>query len=252
LRQLQQFRLENLKIITFQPTKIEEFQLLNTSVEKLLQSNVDSYVSQKNFIENAAHELQTPLAISLNKLELLVEDNQLQPEQAEQIAGVMEHLERLTRLNKSLLLLSKIENKQFAELQKVNINAVVKKIIADFSDQAEFREVKISIQDHALCEQDLNADLANILLLNLIKNAIIHNHPGGEVIIMIDQQVVVIQNSGSDQALDKQKLFTRFHKNAHSPNSTGLGLAIVKAIVDLYHLELTYQYQQYHTWTIKF
>ncbi|QNF35392.1 HAMP domain-containing histidine kinase [Adhaeribacter swui] len=252
LQHLQQFRLENLKLINPVPTRIEEFQQLNITVERLLQSNVNSYLSQKNLIENAAHELQTPLAISLNKLELLVEGNQLTPEQLEQVAGVMDHLERLTRLNKSLLLLSKIENNQFPEVQQVELNATIKQIIADFADQAEYREITITLLEEETCEQNLNADLAHILFLNLMKNAIVHNHRGGIVRITVKSNSIQIQNSGKAVALNPDKVFARFQKDSDSPNSTGLGLAIVKAISDLYRFKINYSYEQFHTWTILF
>lgn len=252
LNHLKYFRLEDSRQITPEPTNILEFQLLNQTIQKLLHSNINTYVSQKTFIENAAHELQTPLAISLNKLELLAEGNNLQEDQLTQIGSVMQNLERLTRLNKSLLLLSKIENNQFGQEEEVNINQLVQKVINDFSDQAAYREITVTLQENTVCQAKLNPDLAAILFVNLIKNAIIHNHAGGEVNIQIQKNEVVIQNSGSNQPLDAQKLFTRFHKNAASPGSTGLGLAIAKAIADLYRFRLTYAFAEKHTWIIHF
>lgn len=252
LQYLQHFRLEDSKPIKLKETKIDEFRLLNSTIEKLLQSNTDTYISQKNFIENASHELQTPLAISLNKLELLAESSQLQEEQLVQIGAIMENLERLTRLNKLLLLLSKIENKQFAPVEEVNINSALKKIIADFSDQASFRDITISLHEEATCNVKVNPDLATILLVNLVKNAIIHNHEGGFVTIILKAESLLIENSGKKAPLDKQKIFTRFYKDNASPASTGLGLAIIKAIADLYQFGLTYNYRQNHIWSVYF
>ncbi|MDQ3291706.1 MAG: HAMP domain-containing histidine kinase, partial [Bacteroidota bacterium] len=231
---------------------IEEFELLNEAAEKLLQSNTETYFSQKNFIQNASHELQTPLAISLNKLELLAESQNLSDDQLSQIAGIMQHLERLTRLNKSLLLLSKIENKQFAPEEKINLNQLLKKLLEDFADQIEYKEISVELQETATCEPTLNPDLATILLGNLIKNAIVHNHSGGFFTIQVNYNSISFENSGKDGALDSKQLFTRFSKINPSPTSTGLGLAIVKAIADLYQFQVSYSYQQKHIFAIHF
>jgi signal transduction histidine kinase len=252
LQRLKDFRLENSRPVMAEPTNIIEFQLLNRTIEQLLQTNIATYISQKTFIENAAHELQTPLAISLNKLELLAEGNNLQEDQLAQIGSVMQNLERLTRLNKSLLLLSKIENKQFAQAEEVNINELTRKLIADFADQAAFRDIKVTLHEAAACRPKLNPDLAEILLINLIKNALIHNHSGGCVNITVHKESFIIENTGQDKPLNRQRLFTRFQKDTAAPGSTGLGLAIVKAISDLYGFRLTYEYRQKHILAVFF
>ena len=92
----------------------------------------------------------------------------------------------------------------------------------------------------------------SLLLLNLIKNAIVHNRRGGEVMVTVSKSAIVMQNTGRDKPLDPQKIFSRFQKDSDSAHSTGLGLAIVQAIADLYQFQLSYHYQQYHTWTIQF
>src|SRR5690606_760416 len=97
------FRLDDPKPFNDRKTQINEFQLLNNSVKKLLEKNIETYNSQKQFIENASHEMQTPLAIGLNKLELLVENHSLDEEALPIVSSVMDNLERLSRLNKSLL-----------------------------------------------------------------------------------------------------------------------------------------------------
>ena len=252
LKHLKKFRLDKPEPISPITTKVDEFNMLNETVQKFVQRNIDTYTSQKHFIENASHELQTPLAISITKLESLAEDEQLNPEQLKLVASALDHLERLTRLNKSLLLLSRIENKQFAESSSVDINGLTRKIAEDFSDQLTFNDLKLNIIEKNDCVQKMNPDLAVILIINLAKNAIIHNKPGGFVNITIDSQSLVIENSGIDKALDKEKIFGRFHTDEPAPGSSGLGLAIVKAISDLYNFKTTYQYDQKHVITIHF
>ena len=252
LQRLQFFSLDDPKPFTPGKTNIEEFRIMSQTVENLLESNINAYNSQKTFIENAAHELQTPLAISLNKLELLVESNQLPGSQLDQIGAIMQNLERLTRLNKALLLLSKIENKQFAAEEEVIINAVIKKVIEDFSDQAAFRQIRINLREEAVCRQKLNPDLATILVVNLLKNALTHNYNGGFINILLKKSVLIVENSGKETPLDHNKIYSRFYKATTAPASTGLGLAIVKAITDLYNFRLTYHCQQQHIFTVHF
>jgi len=252
LKHLKKFRLDKPEPIAPIKTKVDEFNMLNETVLKFVQRNIDTYTSQKHFIENASHELQTPLSISINKLESLAEDDQLKPEQLRLVATALDHLERLTRLNISLLLLSRIENKQFAEASPVNINELAKKIAADFSDQLAFSDLKLNIIEKNSCIQKMNTDLATILIINLVKNAIIHNKPGGFVTITIQSNSLIIENSGTDKPLDKEKIFNRFHSGEPSPISTGLGLAIVKAINDLYNFKTSYSYEQKHIITVHF
>jgi signal transduction histidine kinase len=252
LKQLKKFRLDKPAPVATVKTGVDEFNLLNETVQKLLKRNIDAYTSQKDFIENASHELQTPLAISINKLEALAENNQLPESQLALLASALDNLERLTRLNKSLLLLSKIENKQFTEETSVDINGLTRRIVDDFSDQTEFSNLQVTITENDNCTQNMNADMAGILITNLIKNAIVHNRPGGFVNIIIDKYSLTVENSGVDQPLDEEKIFSRFHSTEPSASSTGLGLAIVKAISRLYHYRAVYHYDQKHIIAVHF
>jgi len=252
LKQLKAFNLSKPVPLNTSTTNVDEFKLLNETVQKLLQRNVEIYTSQKQFIENASHELQTPLAISINKLEMLAEKSVLPDDQLQLLASAIDNLERLTRLNKSLLLLSKIENKQFAEEEAVNINELTRIIISDFSDQAAFSKVDIKFARNEPCVQSMNKDLAAILITNLIKNAIVHNKTGGVVKMSITKNSLIVENDGSEQPLDGQKIFDRFHTNHISNASTGLGLSIVKAITDHYHFSCTYMFDKKHIISISF
>ncbi|WP_048919624.1 sensor histidine kinase [Rufibacter radiotolerans] len=252
VRHLRTFKLEDAKPLPLQKTSIEEFQLLNQTVDKLLQKNVATYQSQKSFIENASHELQTPLAISLNKLELLAETQPLQENQLLKIGDVMENLERLTRLNKSLLLLSKIENQQFVQEEEVALPEIIQKAVSDFSDQIAFKQISLELQLSEGVTRKMNPDLALVLVMNLLKNALVHNVPGGFIQVDLTSQALSIKNSGPAAPLDASKIFTRFYKDANATASTGLGLAIVQAICAHYGFKIQYTYQQGHLFTISF
>ncbi|HWK99073.1 MAG TPA: HAMP domain-containing sensor histidine kinase [Parapedobacter sp.] len=228
---------------TFNPpqTKVTEFQDMNNTVAELLKANIAVFQQQKQFIENASHELQTPLAIAINKLELLLE--QSRGDDAQQLANAIHYLERMTRLNKSLLLLSKIENRQFATGEHLNFNARLRQQAEDFSELLHYRNINIEITEEATLVRFFNADLADVLITNLLKNAIVHNHVGGYIRIAVASNGFEIANTGSSQSLDTEKMFARFYRASENSASTGLGLAVAKAIAQLHHAELTYRYE---------
>ena len=251
LRRLEKFSIEKDEKIKFEDTKIEEFQLLNERIDQLLKKSIESFRSQKEFIENASHELQTPLAISINKLELMAEKGDLPPEQMEELGAVLQSLERLTRLNRSLLLLSRIENRQFLEEEKINWNSLVKEIITEFEDYAKHQQVEIVLTEKNGIDHSGNKDLAGILVSNLLKNAIFHTPSKTAVELIITSTQIEFRNPGTT-ALEKSKIFNRF-KGTEKKDATGLGLAISKAIVEKMNLDLTYRFsQQKHIFTINF
>ncbi|HEY4651881.1 MAG TPA: HAMP domain-containing sensor histidine kinase [Pontibacter sp.] len=252
VEQLRSFRLERQEPIRYEKTTVEEFKALNQAVGKLIQNSTDTYLSQKQFIENASHELQTPLAISLNKLELLVEENNLTEEQLRLLSGAIQNLERMARLNKSLLLLSKIENKQFQAEEEVSINKLAATLLDDFADQAAYKQLQIELKEEGECLVRMNPDLATVLLTNLIKNAIVHNHEQGQVQVTIAQGQLTVANTGKNGALDERKMFSRFQGESQHKGSTGLGLPIAQAIATLYSFKIRYNYSGLHQLIVQF
>lgn len=251
LDRLRNFRLDDPKPFDATDYKIEEFRLLDSSLQKLLERNVQTFNEQKQFIENAAHELQTPLAISLNKLELMV-NQPMDEEQLALAASVMDNLERLIRLNKSLLLLSRINNQQYAGEEEIDLNVAVRKALHDFSDQAHYKNIHLILEEKGNIKAKMNPDLAHMLAVNLLKNAIVHNHPGGAVHVVIEDQVLTVTNTGKPEALDPTKIFERFYKQGSNGGSTGLGLSIVKAITDLYGFGISYRFDERHGFKVVF
>lgn len=243
LNQLKNYRIGISKNFPEANTKTKEFTDLQNAVNILLQHNIETYEQQKQFIGNASHELQTPLAIATNKLELLIEKGNLQSEQAENIAEVMSIIERLVRLNKSLLLLTKIENKQFIENKTVSLNEVVKQSVNDLEEMAEFKNVKIAIEEKGELTTEMDISLANIIVSNLLRNAIFHNVSNGNVSVEISESTIKISNTGIENSLNAEKIFSRFYKSEADQNGTGLGLAIVKAICDLYNFSISYHFE---------
>lgn len=253
LSQLKKYHLGKTEDLPKTKTKTKEFNDLQNVVTNLLAHTSQIYEQQKQFIENASHELQTPLAIATNKLELLIENGKLQNNQAQTIAEVMGIIERLVRLNKSLLLLTKIENKQFLNNQDVLINTVVKKNSSNLEEIAAFKKIKISVLETANLSTKMDPSLANVIVSNLLRNAIFHNIPNGNVHIEITNDTLKISNTGNNLKLDKNSIFNRFYKPNNASKGTGLGLAIVKAISDTYGFRVSYSYiDTLHCFLIKF
>lgn len=242
LAYLRNFRLGDSVPQQPEKTKIREFSDLNDTIYKLLNANIETFTSQKQFIENASHELQTPLAIAINKLELLAGSAELTEEHIAKIGNIIQMLQRLAEINKSLLLISKIENKQFVENENVDFNEIFKQVLSDFSDYIEFRKIKINYSLNNNWNFSMNRQLAEILVINLVKNAVFHNFKGGEVFIDLHSGGFTIENTSAESALNPAELFKRFNKNKNKTESTGLGLAIVKAIADVSGCSVSYRY----------
>lgn len=253
LEQLKLYKIDDSKPLSETKTNIQEFKDLQQTVDEMTQRSVNAYNRQKEFTENAAHELQTPIAIARNKIELLFEENNLTENQVQKLTETYQVLQRLTKLNKSLLLLSKIENIQIKEEQEINFNELVKQNIKELEEIALFKKVEIVVAEKDSLVRKMDKSYAQILVANLLKNAIYHNIENGKIEILIDTQQLSISNTGNEEKLDNDKIFNRFQKYNSFSNSTGLGLAIVKAIASIYRLEINYYFQdKKHCFQLKF
>lgn len=252
LKNLQQYRPGKGNLPEPAATGISEFEYLNQEINDLLKRNEEVYISQKQFIENASHELQTPLAISLNRLELYASTHNLDEQQIHEIGKISDSLSRLVRLNKSLLMLSKIENRQFADGPITDFMKIVQETVGDFQDFADYKNVTLEIAGETSPKINMNRSLATTLVANLVKNAIVHNIAGGKVAIEISEEAFSVTNTSSKQKLDNH-VFERFNRSLENEESTGLGLAIVKSICEMYRLNVSYKHDnEQHTFRINF
>lgn len=235
-------------------TEIREFKLLNKNIDNMIKRNEGAFVQQKQFIENASHELQTPLAIAINKLDLLIENEDFSEKNLSELSQTKEGLMRLVKLNKSLLMLSRIENNQFGEKKEVNLNEITKTVSEDFSDMMEFKNILLEMIESGSFKTTINPDLAYILISNLIRNAIKYNLSNGKIIVELFNDKLNIKNSSSDdKPLDKNLIFNRFYKSNQDNTSTGLGLSIVKTIVENHSdLSIDYSFENnFHIFSVK-
>jgi signal transduction histidine kinase len=250
LSQIREFEIDKNKP-EFASSEIEEFNSLNTSLNRLIEKNTDIYNSQREFVENAAHELQTPLALFQAKIDTLLQ-LALSKEQALIVGALNDDVARLNRLNKNLLLLSKIEN-QNLEKQPIILGEYLKKNLDFFTEQAKAKNISIETELSTSLQIDCNPVLAEVLVNNLFLNALRHNYQNGTIHIHISGRTLVFQNTGPQNALDIERLFNRFSKSNPSSPGNGLGLAIVKKIVELNHWHISYSFaENLHVFTIVF
>jgi signal transduction histidine kinase len=226
-----------------EPSEIAEFSELNSSINQMTSKMSADYKNQKKFTENASHEFQTPLAIIKGKIDVLLQENTLKEEAMTLLIAIEEAASRLSRINKSLLLLSKIENQQYEKTDTVALLPLLEKIKALNEDF--ILDKKIAFFDEATEELDfkINSELCFILINNLIQNAIRHNVKDGKITITIKNKTLIISNTGILEALNEVSIFERFEKKSSNVNSIGLGLAIVKEIAEANSIEVVYQYE---------
>jgi signal transduction histidine kinase len=199
-----------------------------------------AYREQKEFTENASHELGTPLAICRTKLELLAQTKELTEEQAELVESLLEATDRITRLNKDLVLLSKIENRQFIEIEEIDLRATVMKALEAYNRQIEEKHLflKCNISEGVV---SANAALFELIIFNLISNAVRHATQGGAVIINGRKEYLRISNDGPPLQ-HPEKIFQRFHRESRNSLGTGLGLSIVKKACEVSGFSIEYKY----------
>ena len=222
------------------PTHTTEFRKLNEAVMRYATHSEEVFEQQKQFIGNASHELQTPLAICLNRLEMLMEDETLSEPQMEEILKTYQTLEYVSKLNKSLLLLSKIDNSQFVETSEVCINEVLHRYVDDYCEVYDYRGIRLTVEEKGEFRILMNETLAVVLVTNLLKNAFVHNIDKGEIRIVITSSGIRFGNTGSGEPLDGKRIFERFYQGKKKEGSTGLGLAIVDAVCRQYQLRVSY------------
>lgn len=245
---LEKFRLGKKNDVLDNPTHTTEFRKLNEAVSRFASHSEEMFEQQKQFIGNASHEIQTPLAICQNRLEMLMEDETLSEQQMGEIAKTCQTLEYVSKLNKSLLLLSKIDNSQFASVEKVCLNEILYRYLDDYQEVYDYKGITLDVHEKNTFNITMNGTLAVVLITNLLKNAFVHNIYKGKIQIEITSSNIRFGNTGKDEHLDENHIFERFYQGSKKEGSTGLGLAIVDAICRQSQLSIQYQFVKGWHW----
>lgn len=253
LQKLEVFNISKDYSLQFQPSGIREFDELNTTLEKMTHKISEDYHSLKDFSENASHEIQTPLAVIKSKLELLIQSQNLEEKQMKLISDAYESASRLSRLNQALILLTRINNRQYLETKQIAIHELIENKLQHFDELIQHKQIVLTVALSQPIMAEMNPTLADVLISNLLGNAIKHNITGGWLRITSLGRELRIGNKGETLLSDPSKLFERFRKDHASAESLGLGLAIVKQICDFYSIIVSYEYSlQEHTLVLVF
>lgn len=242
LSELQQFNLSLGNRLNLDPTDITEFADLNNAVRVMSKKAGMEYDTLKSFTENASHELQTPLAIIRSKLELLMQTENLGEEQTEYIQSVYEACNRLSKLNQSLLLLTKIDNNQFTGKEELQPDIILTRILNNYEELILSKQITVTMKMDINSRIYMNEAVAEILLSNLVTNAIRHNIEKGSITISLETNQLIVSNTGRELLIDPNTLFERFKKESNDMGSLGLGLSMVKKICDQNGFAVSYSY----------
>ncbi len=252
ISQLKAYELDKNESFQIEKTDIIEFDDLNKTINSLTDRNRKIFLQQKEFIENASHELQTPLAIFQSKLDVLMQQPSLSESYAETISELEATAQRMSRLNKNLLLLSKIDNEQFITKENVELKTITLDLLDKIRSIADMNNLSITTSIQAL-KLLANKTLIEVLITNLLYNAVRHTPGQGSIHVLLDTQRLEISNSGKPFSINPEQIFDRFRKDSTNPESTGLGLAIAKKICDTCSYTLKYSYQNdKHVFSVNF
>lgn len=224
----------------FESAEIFEFNQLNSALNEMTKKLQIDFLQQKEFTENASHEMQTPLAIIKTSVSNLMQSDNLNALEISRLEVIENTVKKLSSLNKTLLLFTKIENQQFSKSQIVNMNEVINSSLQQYSDFIKIKNIRVSLDLSFDLSITMNSMLADILISNLLKNAIRHNFEGGEIIISSHENKISFMNSGEMLSIQPDEMFIRFKKNDGSNESLGLGLSLVKTILELYNYNISY------------
>lgn len=234
-------------------TDISEFKVLGETVKRSLERNEKLYEQQKLFIGNASHEMQTPIAVCRTRLEALLDEETLTEEQMGEIIKTLNTLDGMSRLNRSLLLLCKIDNGQFSDIRPVHLDDVCRNLLEDYRMVYAPRGIVVETDLRESFIVQMDPSIASVLVSNLLKNAHVHNRPeGGLVRIESCCTSLRIENDGEPKPLNTSLIFNRFYHTAHKKTSTGLGLSLAQAICQQSGLQLVYSFESgRHVFTVK-
>lgn len=252
MQAIRQFNIQQKKPLQLAATSTSEFKELNSFLEVMTEKAIADYAAVKEFSENASHELQTPLAVIQSKIELMTETD-INGNQAELLADMQNAIDKLARINRSLTLLTRLDNHEFSTDEDLRFCRVAREAIASFNERMALKNLQVQTQLDKSVFIKIHPALAEILVNNLLTNAIRHNIENGAVNITLTQQYLSVSNTGLPPEIPTEELFQRFKKSNQSADSIGLGLAIVKQICTVSDFCVNYHFEDgWHTVTVRF
>ena len=252
IRKLEDFEVSKAEELSLDTAEVDEVKKLNAVFEKMSEQIRQDFEAQKEYTENVAHELQTPLAIISSKADELMQADNLSKQQMEQLALLMETTNRLSKINQALIFLTKIDNRFYREGATFSLNDLIKEKLTLFEEVIKEKNIQLEVDLSDITHIYMDKYLAETMVINLLKNAIVHNEQGGLLHIKLANQSLIISNSGKALTFPESDIFKRFIRSDHNKKSLGIGLSIVKRICELYNFTVNYQFKEKHIFTIYF
>ena len=249
-------KLENFDVgkspsLSLEDADVEEIKKLNDVFNEMSKKIKSDFDEQKEYTENVSHELQTPLAIISSKAEELLQSERLNKLEMEHIGIIMKTINRLAKINQSLIFLTKIDNRFYTEEESFKLSDVIHEKINFFTGVIERQKINVSLDISDDVSLKMNKYLSDTLFLNLIKNSIIHNIKGGFLEIKLLDNILTLKNSGQNITHNSVDIFKRFYRGQENKKSLGIGLSIVKRICDLYDFKIHYSFEDCHVFKIE-
>jgi len=242
----------NQQALTLSKEPIDEINLLNESLNSMSDRIQKDFFALRSFTENASHEMQTPLAIIRTKVESLYQYAEGKEQMMQQLLSIEDACLKLSKLHQSLLLLTKLENNQFILNETISIVSIIDQKAAERKELFESKNIALVINAIDF-EMNFHKHLAEILITNLLNNAIRYTAAGGTITVHANPETLICSNTANDGPLDSDKVFSRFYKASNTDIGTGLGLSIIKEICNAAGFSIAYHFEnQTHHFTIDF
>lgn len=249
---LEKFHLNNNQPLTLDVAEVQEVRKLNKALENMSSQIRKDFDVQKEYTENVTHELQTPLSIITTKVDELMQSDNLTKGQMEGLSLLIETTNRLSKINKSLILLTKIDNRFYSNSINISLNNLINDTLNDFKDVINDKKIQLQVNFTDIKQVKMDRCLAETMVANLLKNAIIHNDRGGTIDIVLSDKALTMTNSGDKLTFPEVDIFKRFSRSEYNKQSLGIGLSIVKRICDLYDFDVNYQFSGKHIFSVDF
>ena len=233
---------------------IQEFDELRQVLERMTKRLANDYRELKEYTDHTTHELQTPLAVIKSKTELLFQSAHLGAEEMKLLEAINASVHQLSRLNSTLTLITRIENRQFTEKEEIQLAGLLDRHLELLEEHIALRKINIEkrYQDGGRALW-MDQGLADLLVANLLKNAIVHNIEGGSIVLETGPDYLEIRNDGPPLGFSQEELFTRFVRNTRRTGTLGLGLSLVKKVCETYNFHISYSFDnQKHKFKIDF
>ncbi|MGZ4117622.1 MAG: sensor histidine kinase [Bacteroidia bacterium] len=243
LAKIKKCKVEENKLLVLEKTNIVEFSELNTTLNNFIQKIQEDYTNLKEFTENISHETQTPVAVISAKIEMLMQEN-YSPKQQGMLVEAYKAVQRLKKLNETIVMLTRIENSQYVDFEIINLQDAINEKLTELDDFIKAKNISTAVIGVKPVQKKLNPLLLNILLNNLLINAVKHNLPeNGYIKIKLNENGFTIENSGASGKIDKENIFEKFKRYTTIEDSIGLGLSIIKKITDSLNWHIKYEYK---------